>query len=209
MTTTAGPDGSTEAPTGFAITVPDSWFELDVHPDTRNASIQELVTQRLRDVPELYQHRSGVVRALRSAARNAYAAGAVYCGTMVQGFDEALLSASVTVALVEAPQDDGGAEQVAAQLTSIPRGGPDDAWREVLSVDLPHVGTVPRTRGVEDVVLPDGAGWVRSVLMQTFVPFPGPRPRSVALVTASSPILPLADDLLDLFDAVTSTFRFT
>ena len=44
--------------------------------------------------------------------------------------------------------------------------------------------------------------------MQTFVPFPGPTLTRVAIITGSSPILPLADELFDLFDAITSTFRF-
>jgi hypothetical protein len=57
--------------------------------------------------------------------------------------------------------------------------------------------------------MPEGSGWIRTVLMQTFIPVPGPHRKQVALVTASSPILPLATELLDLFDAVTSTFRFT
>jgi hypothetical protein len=195
--------------TGFALSVPDSWFEVDVHPDTRNASIQELVQERLRDVPELFEHRSTIARALRSAARSAYAAGAVYCGTMVQGLDGAVLTATVTVTLVDAPDDKTGVETIVQQLTAIPRSGPDATWRDVVYAELPELGRVPRTQGVDDVTMPEGSGWIRTILMQTFVPVPGPRSTRVAVITCSSPILPLADEMLDLFDAVTSTFRFT
>jgi hypothetical protein len=194
--------------TGFAITVPDSWFEVDVHPDTRNGSINDLVTRQLRAVPELREHRAALVRALRTAARGAHSAGAVYCGTMVQGLDSAVITATVTVSLIEAPNEENASEAILANLLAIPRSGPDETWREVVSVELPGAGRVPRTRGVEDVVLPEGAGWIRCVLMQTFVPVPGPKAR-VALITGSSPILQLTDQLLDLFDAVSSTFRFT
>jgi hypothetical protein len=182
---------------------------VDLHPDTRNNSINDLVTQRLREVPELYEHRGALSKALRSAARSAHAAGAVYCGTMVQGMGDAVLTATLTVSLVEAPDEQGSSEAIARQLSEIPRRGPDQPWREVVSVELPHAGRVPRTQGVEDVVMPEGSGWIRTVLMQTFIPVPGPHRKQVALVTASSPILPLATELLDLFDAVTSTFRFT
>ena len=206
--TASSSTASTDA-VGFGILVPDSWFEVDLHPDTRNNSINDLVTQRLREVPELYEHRAALSKALRSAARSAYAAGAVYCGTMVQGLGDAVLTATLTVSLVEAPDDQSGAETIARQLTAIPRAGADQPWREVVSAELPHVGRVPRTQGVEDVVMPEGSGWIRTVLMQTFVPVPGAPGNRVALITASSPILPLADELLDLFDAVTSTFRFT
>jgi hypothetical protein len=195
--------------TGFGINVPDSWFEVDLQPDTRNNSINDLVTERLREVPELYEHRAALSRALRSAARSAFAGGAVYCGTMVQGLGDAVLTATITVSLVESPDENAGAEAIARQLTAIAKGGPDTPWREVVSVELPHVGRVPRTQGVEDVTMPEGSGWIRTVLMQTFVPVPGGQVNRVALITCSSPILPLADELLDLFDAVTSTFRFT
>lgn len=194
---------------GFVLSVPDSWFEVDLHPDTRNASIQDLVSRRLRDIPELFEHRATIARALRSAARSAYAAGAVYCGTMVQGLDDAVLTATVTVTLIDAPDDKNGVETIAQQLTAIPRSGPDQTWRSVLYTELPEAGRVPRTQGVEDVTMPEGAGWIRTVLMQTFVPVPGPRSTRVAVITCSSPILALVDELLDLFDAVTSTFRFT
>ena len=195
--------------TGFALSVPDSWFEIDLHPDTRNASIQELVNQRLREVPELFEHRAAIARALRSAARSAHAAGAVYCGTMVQGLDSMVITATVTVTLVDAPDDKNGVETIAQQLTPIARSGPDRTWREVVYAELPEVGRVPRTQGEEDVTMPEGSGWIRAVLMQTFVPLPGPRSTRVAVITCSSPVLPLVDELIDLFDAVTSTFRFT
>jgi hypothetical protein len=197
------------APSGFAISVPSSWFEIDVHPDTRNAAIGALVSERTRAIPELAPHRDALARALRSAARSAYANGAAYCGAMAEGFDGAVLTASITVSVVRAPGDEGSVE---SYLRPLVRAGEDSPWREVGQVDLPHVGTVARTRGVEDVVLPEGGGWIRSVLMQTFIPFPSPGPGGgdplLALVTGSTPILPMADDFLDLFEAITTTFRF-
>jgi hypothetical protein len=43
--------------------------------------------------------------------------------------------------------------------------------------------------------------------MQTFIPVPGQEGK-VALVAGSSQVLDLADSFFDIFDAVTSTFRF-
>ncbi|KUL21664.1 hypothetical protein [Actinoplanes awajinensis] len=196
-------------PTGFAITVPESWFEIDVHPDTRNSALSALVNERVRNVPALAPHRTALTRALRGVARSAYANGVAYCAAMVQGFDEALLTASVTVSIVRNPDQDTGPSAIADQLRPLPRSGADGPWREVVQAELPGIGPVARTRGVTDVVLPEGEGWIRSVAMQTFVPFPGPHAERIAVITGSSPILPLTDDLLDLFDAVTGTFRFT
>jgi hypothetical protein len=209
--TTSAPPGRREPvtpPTGFSITVPGNWFEIDVHPDTRNAAINTLVTERVRQVPELRAHRAALVRALRSAARNAHANGAAYCGAMVEGFDAAVMTASITVSIVRVPGFETGADMIRSQLTEIPRRNDDSPWRSVEQADLPDIGPVPRTRGVEDLTAPEGAGWIRSVVMQTFVPFPGPAPERLALIAGTSPILPLETELLDLFDAITGTFRF-
>ncbi|MCA2214466.1 hypothetical protein [Jidongwangia harbinensis] len=193
------------APTGFTLAVPPTWFEVDVHPNTRDGSINSLVRQRVRQMPELRTHRTALVRALRGAARTAHAHGAAYCGVMVDGLGGALLTATVTVSVVAAP---GEVASVGEYLRPVGRTGDDRPWRVVEQVDLPHVGRVTRTRGVEDVTLPEGAGWIRAALLQTFVPFPGPGQARVALVTGSTPIVALAAEMHDLFDAVTATFRF-
>ena len=59
-------------------------------------------------------------------------------------------------------------------------------------------------QGIEDTPVGDGR-LLRHVFMVTAVPLP--RDQRTFLVAASSPTLPLADALLDLFDAVTGTFR--
>lgn len=193
------------APTGFALSVPPSWYEVDLHPQTRNGSITSLVRDRVTEVPALEPHRLALTHALRAAARTAHSHGAVYCGVLAEGFDAALLTATMTVSVVAAP---GEVAAVGKHLRAIPERGADKPWRVVEDVELPHIGRVTRTRGVEDVPMPDGAGWVRTALLQTFVPFPGAGQARVALVTGSSPALPLAAEMHDLFDAVTTTFRF-
>jgi hypothetical protein len=192
-------------PSGFALSVPPSWYELDLHPQTRTTSIDALVRARLTEVPELAPHRAALTHALRGAARTAHAHGAVFCGVLAEGFDTALLTATMTVSVVNAP---GEVTAVGRHLRPIAERGADRPWRVVEEVELPHIGAVTRTRGVEDVPLPDGTGWVRTALLQTFVPFPGAGPARVALITGTSPALPLAAEMHDLFDAVTTTFRF-
>ncbi|GAA2475044.1 hypothetical protein GCM10010435_08690 [Winogradskya consettensis] len=194
--------------TGFSITVPDSWFEIELHPDARNAAINTLVSERLKEVPELYEHRADLARVLRETARRAYDSGARFCGTLVAGLGGAVMTATVTVTIVDAPNEEGAADAIASFLTTVPKRGADSIWRQVESVEIPEAGRVPRTRGIDDVTLPDGAGWIRSLIMQTFVPFPGPNPTRVALITGSSPLLALESEFFDVFDAITGTFRF-
>ena len=197
-------------PTGFAITVPDRWYELELHPDVRNAAINDLVAQRLREVPELHERPGDArPRAARGGPHRVRGRGPLLRHDG-RGLGGAVLTASVTVAIVTVPEEQAGADAIIGHLTTIPRRGTDSIWRDVDHVQLPGAGRVPRTRGVEDITAPDGTGWVRSIGdQQTFVPFPGPSRDRVALITGTSPVLALEAELFDLFDAVTGTFRFT
>ncbi len=207
---TAGPAIDDSTALGFSLTVPTSWFEVDVRPGRRDAGIRALVEARVREQPELWEQRTGIIRLLREQARRAFEAGAVYCACMVEPTDEGPITASVTVSLVAGPltassDDPDRVTPLLERLRPVEPSSPDDVWSRPGVTEIDGVGTCARSCGVEDLQLPDEAGWIRSVVMQTFVPVPDDR--RVLLVTCSSPVLPLADELLDLFDAVTSTLR--
>ncbi|WP_322768157.1 hypothetical protein [Frankia sp. Cr1] len=191
---------------------------MDLNPVTRRASIDALVRERTRGVPELAGHCTAISRILRHAASDAAAGGALFCGVMAEAVEGTGLSAGVTVSVLAAPggdRTDGVAGDriagvtpgaIMATLTEKVARSPDDTWTTVALVDLPQAGQAARAYGVEDLTLPDRAGWIRTTTMQTFVPIP--QSGQVALVACSSPNMVLVDALHDLFDAVTSTFRF-
>lgn len=197
---------------GFSITVPASWWEFDIHPASRDDNIRRMVNERVKQIPEMAEYRDTITKFLRKMARDAYDSGAVYCGSMAQGFDGIPISAQVTVSLVGARTPEGkilptDPEVVAASLREKVARREGDTWRKVTMVTIPETGQAARTYGIEDVELPGGTKTVRTVLMQTFIPLPGTGDK-VALVSASSPVLDLAESFFDVFDAVTSTFRF-
>lgn len=75
-------------------------------------------------------------------------------------------------------------------------------------MQISTVGVCARTYGVEDVPVEQGdSRTIRMALTQTYVPVPG-RPEEIVLVSGASPVLDLAGAFHDIFDAVTSTFRF-
>ncbi|MEU6079266.1 hypothetical protein [Streptomyces sp. NPDC047108] len=198
---------------GFRISVPDSWWEFDVRPESRDDSIRKMVNERIRAVPEMAEHRDVLVAFLQRSAREAWESGAVYCGCMAESFGgEVPITASVTVSLVGARTSDGtilptDPAAIVAQLKPRIAKREGDAWRKVTTVDIPEVGVAARTHGIEDIEIPPDNRTVRAVLMQTFIPVPGQEGK-VALVAGSSQVLDLADSFFDIFDAVTSTFRF-
>ena len=191
---------------GFTITVPDTWFELDVAPATRDESIRRLVEERVRGHHEMWQARHGITKILREEARKAYDAGATYAACMAMPAEEGAVTASVVVSLVRGPvgatSDGDPVGSLVDRLVPVPPTD-DGRFTSVTTVELDDAGTAARSYGVEDV--PVDSGYVRTVFMQTMVPVP--RMNKVFLVSASSPVVPLAAELHDLFDAVTGTFR--
>ncbi|MGP3951665.1 hypothetical protein [Streptomyces sp. 7N604] len=198
---------------GFRINVPESWWEFDVRPESRDDSIRQMVNERIRAVPDMAPHRDVLTSFLQRSAREAWESGAVYCGCMAESFGgEVPITASVTVSLVGARTSDGTVlptdpAAIVGQLKPRIAKREGDAWRKVTTVDIPEVGIAARTHGIEDIEIPPDNRTVRAVLMQTFIPLPGEEGK-VALVAGSSQVLDLADSFFDIFDAVTSTFRF-
>ncbi len=191
---------------GFALTVPPDWFELELRPALREASIKALVHERVRGQAQLREARPGIVKLLLEYAERAWASGARYCACFVQPTAEGPITGAVTVTLTAAPTPPGSPAPltVDALVTALDRIAAQAA-RPASVVQIEEVGEAARTYGVEDVPMPNGA-LVRNVVMQTLVPVPGST--DVVLITGSSPVLWLEEQLLDLFDAVSSTFRF-
>ena len=195
---------------GFSLTVPQSWFEVEVRPGRRDAALRTLVEARVRAQPELWEQRAGITKVLREQARRAWESGAVYCAALVEPTEAGPVTAAVTISFVAGPLD--ASSEDADRLTPLlerlvvkEAATQDDTWSRPSVAQIGGIGACARTSGVEDLALPEDSGWVRAVVMQTFVPVPDDR--RILVVTCSSPVLPLAEELLDLFDAVTSTLH--
>ncbi|MFI9153678.1 hypothetical protein [Streptomyces sp. NPDC053367] len=201
------------SPVGLSLSVPDSWWEFDIRPEGRESTIRKLVDERVREVPELAPYRSELTAMLRKMAKDAHESGAVYLGCMAENFDGVPLSATITVSVLGAKNKQGVAlstdpRAIAESLRTITPRREGDAWRKVTTVDIPEVGVAARTYGVEDVPVAQGdSRTLRMALTQTYIPIPGATDQ-VVLVSGASPVLDLAEAFHDIFDAVTSTFRF-
>ncbi|MEU6853725.1 hypothetical protein ABZ901_27835 [Actinacidiphila alni] len=199
---------------GVHILVPGAWYEFDIHPATRDAAIRDVVRARVQDRPELAEARTSLVRILGRVAEQAWQAGVVYFGAMAEVDEDSPLTASLTIMVVEPDEDDqsrtggGRPASLMAALKPVARGSrPTDPWRRVRLVELPQAGGAARSEGIDDIELPDDDRTARMVLMQTFVPFPDGDPR-VAVISATTSQLALAEPMLELFDGITETFRF-
>lgn len=201
-------------PLGVSLSVPESWWEFDIRPEGRESTIRALVDERVSEAPDLAPYRPDLTAMLRKMAKDAHDSGALYLGCMAENFDGVPLSATVTVSVLGAKNEQGAAlstdpRAIADSLRMITARREGDAWREVTTVDIPEVGSAARTYGgVEDVpVAPGDSRTLRMVLTQTYIPVPGTTDQ-VVLVSGASPVLDLAEAFHDIFDAVTGTFRF-
>ena len=190
-----------EGRVGYVVRVPDSWYEIDVHPATRDDAIRVLVEDRVRGNDDLWRERRSIITFLRQQAAAAWEAGATYCASFATPTDDGPVTGSVVISLVRAPagssEEDDLTEHLASLFTPVPKGSHEyDPWTSVGTIDLPGIGPCARSFGVADVEL-DG-GFIRNVFMQTAVPVPGFN--KVFLISASSPVVPLAQPLLDLVD---------
>jgi hypothetical protein len=193
------------APVGFTVTLPQSWFELPIRPGIRDAAIALAVEERVREQPELREHRTELIRLLRRQARDAWEAGAVYCACFTMVVDDLLIPGSLSVSVIPPPPGGAGIDSVLESLPTREAAADGEPFSLRSVVELPGIGRVPRSQGIVDVDLPRQSGRVRTIVMQTFVPVDAER---LVLIAAASPALDLLEPLLDLFDAVTATFRF-
>lgn len=188
----------------FALTVPDSWFELPVRPGSRDALIRMLVEERVRAVPELREHRTELARILRGQARDAWESGAVYCACFVTTADEQLIPGALSVSVIPPPPGGAALDTLVDALSVREQAEDGEPFMMRGVVEIEGIGRVARAHGIVDVEVPGGRERVRTLVMRTFVPVDGER---LLLVQGASPALDLADALFDLFDAVTSTLR--
>ncbi|MEU4172818.1 hypothetical protein AB0F46_38790 [Streptomyces sp. NPDC026665] len=190
----------------FLLDVPGTWDTLDLSGETLATTRAKALA--LTDDPRAKARINDMFRQGRELNRAARRHGALLATGTATLYDEGLFLAYGMVFAVTTPV---GSELtlpvLSAQLgvSSANRAVPRD--RVITSVAVPHVGTVARVTGTEVTRLTASDIDVELLTMHTMMPVPG-RADEFLVVTLASPNLPLKNEVYDLFDAVTSTFRF-
>ncbi|WP_440070634.1 hypothetical protein [Streptosporangium sp. OZ121] len=200
----------------FVLDVPDSWTDLDlsgsVLAETRAAALA------LAGSPREQVAVNDLFRQAREISRAARRRGALFAaGTAVMFDDGLFLGYAMVFAVTVPPGRELTLPVLAAQLSSPAANGPksrnapkgggkEPADRTVSAVTLPDIGQVARITGVEEAPLTADIS-IRMLTMHTVVPIPESA-RDYLIVTCASPNLPLAEEVYELFDAISGTFRF-
>jgi hypothetical protein len=191
--------------TGYTLRVPDSWWEFDVWRATRTGDLARLVDSRIAADRALAPHRGVLLKLLRDAAAHAERHGARFCAVSADPVDGAgTLLAIAMVFETAAPPGLTGVEAIAGRITARAPAPGSPSWRRVEIVDVP-AGRAVRVSGVERTDM-GGGRCLDTVTMQTLVPVPDGD--EVLNVVLTSPQVPLAEPMLDLFEAVSDTLSF-
>jgi hypothetical protein len=196
-----------DRPQHFGVVVPESWAifdlaHLQLAEARREAMAQASSKEQRLTIDQMFAEAKRVTRSARRA-------GAIWGAATATVFDDGLF---VAHAMVFAVTGRPGADFTTPLLSEAlagersPTGLGDLPAREVGPVELRDGIRGTRVTGVEDVQVVKGKP-VRVLASHTFVPVPGTTDEYL-LLTGISPNLDYGEAVLDLFDAIASTFTF-
>jgi len=189
----------------FVLDVPDLWDQIDLSGEAM-ARTRARALAATRD-PCDKARINDMFRQGREVSRSARKHGALLASGTATMYDDGVFMAYGMVFAVTTPK---GSELtlpvLSSQLGVSSATGVAPKDQVISAVTLRHVGTVARITGTEVTRL-TGDVDVKLLTMHTMMPVPGTT-QDFLVVTLASPNLPLRDEVYELFDAITGTFRF-
>jgi hypothetical protein len=198
-----------ESPPHWGVVTPATWFDLDLNPATRVASMGRLMESKVAAsaVRPGKEERADLLSLLERTAADAEAAGAVYAAIYSDVLEGRPVSASLIISIVEGrggPPPPPGTDR-AAVAESLGRVLAEAGTVEVR--DLPS-GPAVRVRKRIQAQATAGEGPVAEAeSVQWFVPLPDAT--RLALLSFSTPTIGLAEPLGELFDAIAGTLSWS
>lgn len=190
-------------PRDLRIVTPAGWFDLELDPVLRKTRHARLVRRRLGREPELTRLREEVLAQLEQVAAQADAQGAVFASMFSQVMEGKAVAATLFAFLRPAMVGDDLRATLEESAEALRGDGEADAAREVDVVELPAGLALRHRRRVEApafdrVVECDNVGYV----------LPAPAVSRTLFLEFSTPTLPVADAMAQLFDAMARTVRW-
>lgn len=198
-------DQFTSAPKNYNVVVPDGWFQVSLDPDDRDRSIVALAELTFRGVDNAPHIKQEFMRDLQRKAKDAYRVGGteLYLSTLTVGPVPLASSLLISVPGPEEWPQTSDADELAEHLLGQNTGGD----REVGVVELAVAGKSVRYR-CREAADPDRQ--MGNTLPTTTLTYYMPIPTTVRwlLLNFSTPVDPLADQMVELFDAVAGTLHW-
>ncbi len=198
----ATPSSPSRWPSDVRLATPSSWFDLDLDPRTRARSHRRLVTRRIGGGPDGAGLRRQVVHELEAAAGQAVAAGARFASVYSEMHDRLPVAATLLGVFRGrmAEQTPDGDPDLRAAAEALRRATPSGCCE---LVDLP---AGPALRRRHQVAVERSGRTKLTDNVEFIVPVPGPG--GTLVLEFSTPTLPVADALAELFDAIATSLRW-
>jgi hypothetical protein len=183
-------------PSDYRLIVPEAWFRIDLEPGSREPAIAHLVDQQFRGMENVPQLKHQARAQFLKMAQGAYANGGMELYVSLQTAAGLPLSASLVVTLTPLHRQEDMAvppERLAEVLAR--------RADEVTLASLP-AGTAVRAR--RRISGPDDQPPVTSL----DVHIPVPESSAYLVLSFSTPLAPLADAMVGLFDSISETLRW-
>lgn len=192
-------------PGHFALKVPDHWARFDIS-DAPIARARREALKTAKDAVTRMQVEDLFRQAL-AISQSARRHGALWGAGTATFYDDAVFLGFVMVfAMAPGGEESGADTQDLIRQLSTSTFTSTEHGRVVSTIELSNVGEAVRVVGTESVAVTSSAK-VEMLTMSTLIPVPAAAGRFM-LVTCCSPNLPLAKEVYELFDAITSTFHF-
>ena len=199
-TTATDPASPPPPPSDYRLAVPDGWERIVLDPGRWPHRIDKLVNRSLRRTKATPQLKAALAERMRAQAEAAHANGGVEMYVVNQVLGQVPVSAGLVVTLLRPPPGTAAGELSDIGLSLGARG------EEVTMTDLPAgpaVRHLYRRRPAPDD--PDGN---KLTVTHLDVYLAVPQAEQRLLLSFSTPVEPLADALVGLFDSIARTLQW-
>lgn len=199
---------TTASPSDYRLLLPDGWFRVDIDPESRERSVDALVGRRFAGVDNAPHLKRQLRDRLLAQATSAYQDGGIELYLSLQQAGSLTIPASLLITLLR-PTARTTLPDAAELARHLSAGRPGETTVTELAA-----GTAVRVRrktGQPNTPAPaEAAGSPDEVLPSVTLDYQLPVPRSEAhlLLTFSTPLLQIADAMVDLFDAIAGSLTW-
>ncbi|MGW7277531.1 hypothetical protein ACWGIV_04330 [Streptomyces sp. NPDC054844] len=190
-----------EPPSDYVLTLPEGWFRIPLDPEELDASVDALVERQFKGVDDAPQLKRQVRRDLVKRARKTFRNGGIEFYLSLEMGGPVPVPASLVVSLVPPGQNALGSRELAVSLAA---SGP--LGQEVSILERP-TGDIIRTRVRSEPEPDDPTGNTLPVTSAGYY-VSVPRSSAILLLSFSTPLDPIADAMVELFDAIAGSLTW-
>ncbi|MFE2050364.1 hypothetical protein ACFXAS_17875 [Streptomyces sp. NPDC059459] len=201
-------DSNMAPPADYRLLMPEGWFRLDIDPERRERSVDALVNRRFEGTDNVPHIKRQLRQDLLAQAAAAFREGGIELYLSLQQAGPLTIPASLLIIFLPAPSS-GTSPSLEAVANRLASDGQSEV--EILELAAGPAVRVRRATGGPEQAPPAGLPGeaeeaLPSVTLDYQVSVPGTG--SYVLMTFSTPLVQIADAMVELFDAVAGSLTW-